>query len=157
MLLICCVMCFVCAFPDAHTPKEERHGSVSLPDTCLARIMTCLADSLEPGGLRGPSAVAKDLATAALVRKGGGSGRAWGDGRRGAEFCTLHQQYLPLPCLPAILLCRSVRTFATLPKWPLARPPQICTPVQPTLATSPAPIFCSVGAAGTSTMQQKWG
>jgi hypothetical protein len=56
-----------CCCADAHAPREERHGSVCLPDTCLARIMTCLADSLEPGGLRGPSAVVKDLATAALV------------------------------------------------------------------------------------------
>jgi hypothetical protein len=53
---------------DTHTPKKEGHGSVALPDTCLARIMTCLADTLEPGGLRGPSAVAADLARAAEVR-----------------------------------------------------------------------------------------
>lgn len=45
---------------------------MALPDTCLARIMTCLADSLEPGGLRGPSAVAADLARAAEVREAGG-------------------------------------------------------------------------------------
>lgn len=42
---------------------------MALPDTCLACIMTCLADTLEPGGLRGPSAVAADLARAAEVRR----------------------------------------------------------------------------------------
>lgn len=49
--------------------KEGGHGSVALPDTCLAKIMSCLAGTLQPGGLRGPSAVAKDLAQASLVRR----------------------------------------------------------------------------------------
>jgi hypothetical protein len=40
---------------------------VVLPDTCLARIMACLAGSMDLAGLRGPSAVAKDLGAAALV------------------------------------------------------------------------------------------
>jgi hypothetical protein len=52
---------------DSHTPKAQGHGSVQLPDTCLARIMACLAGSMDLAGLRGPSAVAKDLGAAALV------------------------------------------------------------------------------------------
>ena len=48
--------------------KEGRHGSLQLPDTCLANVMACLASTLEPGGLRGPSCVAKELAQASLVR-----------------------------------------------------------------------------------------
>lgn len=57
----------LCYSADSHTPKAQGHGSVQLPDTCLARIMTCLAGSMDLAGLRGPSAVAKDLGAAALV------------------------------------------------------------------------------------------
>lgn len=46
--------------------KEGRHGSLQLPDTCLTNVMACLASTLEPGGLRGPSCVAKELAQASL-------------------------------------------------------------------------------------------
>jgi hypothetical protein len=47
---------------------EGRHlGGVKLPDTCLAVIMDCLVDQLEPGGVWGPGLVARDLANAALV------------------------------------------------------------------------------------------
>ncbi|KAF6261940.1 hypothetical protein COO60DRAFT_699338 [Scenedesmus sp. NREL 46B-D3] len=48
-------------------PREERHGSLQLPDTCLASIMAHLAGSMQPGGLRGPSCVAGELAQASLV------------------------------------------------------------------------------------------
>ncbi|WIA14453.1 hypothetical protein OEZ85_002978 [Tetradesmus obliquus] len=47
--------------------KGGRHGSLQLPDTCLTNVMACLASTLEPGGLRGPSCVAKELAQASLV------------------------------------------------------------------------------------------
>lgn len=47
--------------------KEGRHGSLQLPDTCLTNVMACLASTLQPGGLRGPSCVAKELAQASLV------------------------------------------------------------------------------------------
>lgn len=64
----CCLpACLALPLPDPKGPRDERHGSVKLPDTCLAKIMACLAGSLEPGGLRGPSCVANDLAQAALV------------------------------------------------------------------------------------------
>jgi hypothetical protein len=52
---------------DAQPHKEGRHGSLLLPDTCLAHIMACLARTVERGGLRGPSCVAKELAQASLV------------------------------------------------------------------------------------------
>ena len=61
----CC--CCECADAPSHTTKEEKHGSVKLPDTCLCRIMECLVEGLEPGGLRGPSAVAADLGAVSLV------------------------------------------------------------------------------------------
>lgn len=48
--------------------SDEKHGSVKLPDTCLTKIMEYIADTLEPGGLRGPSCVARELYNASLVR-----------------------------------------------------------------------------------------
>jgi hypothetical protein len=44
----------------------EKHGDVKLPDAVLQIIVGCLA-AFEPGGVRGPSMVARDLANAALV------------------------------------------------------------------------------------------
>jgi hypothetical protein len=54
-------------FAESLPHKVGRHGSLLLPDTCLANVMACLADTLEPGGLRGPSCVAQELAQASLV------------------------------------------------------------------------------------------
>jgi hypothetical protein len=52
---------------ESQPQREERHGSLLLPDTCLANVMACLADTIEPGGLRGPSCVAQELVQASMV------------------------------------------------------------------------------------------
>jgi hypothetical protein len=35
------------SFAESLPHKEGRHGSLLLPDTCLANVMACLADTLE--------------------------------------------------------------------------------------------------------------
>lgn len=45
----------------------EQYGDTKLPDSVLVRVMECLADTREPGGLRGFACVSKDLANASLV------------------------------------------------------------------------------------------
>jgi hypothetical protein len=46
----------------------EQCGTFKLPDEVLTHIMTALANTREPGGLRGFADVAQDLANASLVR-----------------------------------------------------------------------------------------
>jgi hypothetical protein len=56
-----------CKRARSSSDAAEKHGDVKLPDAVLQTIIGCLA-AFEPGGVRGPSMVAHDLANAALVR-----------------------------------------------------------------------------------------
>jgi len=55
--------------PHAAQAQQQVQSSrvLALPESCLVNIMRCIAANLEPGGVYGPSLVAKDLASAALV------------------------------------------------------------------------------------------
>lgn len=50
------------------TSLQSHASQVDLPENVLELVMSHIAHALEPGGVVGPSIVAKNLATAALVR-----------------------------------------------------------------------------------------
>jgi hypothetical protein len=55
--------------PTKQASKGPRgNGCCALPDSAVQLIMQFLVQTLEPGGLRGPGIVARDIAAAAHVR-----------------------------------------------------------------------------------------
>jgi hypothetical protein len=57
-------------FAAAPAARVSAQGTqVLLPDSVLGMVMASLASCLEPGGVYGPSLVARDLANASLVRQ----------------------------------------------------------------------------------------